>query len=65
MFGSNARGFALILIFLAMALIAVGRRNVRAARRRNAEGARARTSWAGWIFCALGLFLMIAGVVLW
>jgi hypothetical protein len=65
MFGSNARGFALILIFLAMALIAVGRRNVRAARRRDAEGLRGRGSWAGWIFCALGLFLMIVGVVLW
>ena len=54
---------AITFILLAVILIALGRHQIRAARR--APEGRLRRKSLGWMLVSLGLVLMIVGVLLW
>ena len=50
-------------IFLAIVCIALGRLQIRKAKR--VETQRHLRRWWGWMICVLGLLLMMMGVLLW
>jgi hypothetical protein len=51
------------LILLAISCIAVGRLQIRRARR--VGDRRLSRTWSGWMLCILGVLLMTLGVLLW
>ncbi|HVS71973.1 MAG TPA: hypothetical protein VHQ47_12020 [Phycisphaerae bacterium] len=61
------RPLAIIFVLLSFTLIALGRSQVRAARRQGAAGVarRAGQNTIGWLLTLAGFLCMLAGVTLW